>query len=84
MVKAGLAPSGRFVEARDVAHEATRLAERIHYPVCEAAALEAEGQSASYPKRSSVCGRHETAGTRSGAPSTGPAASYYLASACSK
>jgi tetratricopeptide (TPR) repeat protein len=44
-----LALAGREDDAREAAAEATALAERLHYPVGEAAALEARGATAADP-----------------------------------
>ncbi|MEA2492256.1 MAG: hypothetical protein QOJ29_167 [Thermoleophilaceae bacterium] len=44
-----LALAGRVDDAREAASEANALAERLHYPVGEAAALEARGATASDP-----------------------------------
>jgi class 3 adenylate cyclase/tetratricopeptide (TPR) repeat protein len=44
-----LSLAGRADEAREAAGEASALAERLHYPVGEAAALEARGATASDP-----------------------------------
>ena len=44
-----LALAGRADDAREASGEATALAERLHYPVGEAAALEARGATAEDP-----------------------------------
>jgi hypothetical protein len=44
-----LSLAGRTDDAREAAGEASALAERLHYPVGEAAALEARGATASDP-----------------------------------
>jgi class 3 adenylate cyclase/tetratricopeptide (TPR) repeat protein len=49
-----LAMAGRHEQARESASEAAELAERLHYPIGRAAALEAQGATASEPARAAA------------------------------
>jgi class 3 adenylate cyclase/tetratricopeptide (TPR) repeat protein len=49
-----LALGGRTEDAREAASEASALAERLHYPVGDAAALEARGATAEDPKEAAA------------------------------